>query len=112
MNGAAVTAEASCEADSRRSLGTPYNPCGEVVRIHLCRQARWEVVRMEGTKIARLWKQTDKKGKVYFAGPMSQITRLVIIANDRKKDAKDPDYYAYVVPNRGHLPLSVDDDEE
>jgi hypothetical protein len=70
------------------------------------------MVSMEGTKIARLWKQTDKKGKVYFAGPMSQITRLVIVENNRKKDAKDPDYYAYVVPNRGHRPLSVDDDEE
>jgi len=67
---------------------------------------------MEGTKIARLWKHTDKKGKVYFAGPMSQITRLVIVENTRKKDAKDPDYYAYVVPNRGHRPLTVGDDEE
>ena len=67
---------------------------------------------MEGTKIARLWKHTDKKGKVYFAGPMSQITRLVIVENNRKKDAKDPDYYAYVVPNRGNRPLGAHDEEE
>jgi hypothetical protein len=43
---------------------------------------------------------------------MSQITRLVIVENDRKKNEKDPDYYAYVVPNRGNRPLSVDHDEE
>jgi len=67
---------------------------------------------MEGTKIARLWKHKNKKGKVYLAGPMSQITRLVIVENDRKKEAEDPDYYAYVVPNRGNRPLRVDHDEE
>ncbi len=67
---------------------------------------------MEGTKIARLWKHKNKKGKVYLAGPMSQITRLVIVENDRKKEAKDPDYYAYVVPNRGHRPLAADDEDE
>ena len=62
---------------------------------------------MEGTKIARLWKYTNKEGKVYFAGPMTNVSRLVIIENDRKKEAKEPDYYAYVVPNRGARPLDT-----
>lgn len=60
---------------------------------------------MEGTKIARLWKQTTKDGKVYLTGSMTSVTRLVIIENDRKKDPKEPDYYAYVVPNKGSRPL-------
>lgn len=107
-----ITAAAVCAADARRSLGALYNPSGEFVTVcHVCPRACLRVVGMEGTKIARLWKQTDKKGKVYLAGAMSQITRLVIVENDRKKDAKDPDYYAYVVPNRGNRPLQVDDEE-
>lgn len=60
---------------------------------------------MEGTKIARLWKQKTKDGKVYLTGSMTSVTRLVIIENDRKKDPKEPDYYAYVVPNKGPRPL-------
>ena len=63
---------------------------------------------MEGTKIARLWKQETKDGKVYLEGAMTSMTRLVIIENDRKTDDKQPDYYAYVVPNRGPRPLDVD----
>ena len=66
---------------------------------------------MEGTKIARLWKQETKGGKVYFEGPMTSMTRLVIIENDRKKSDKEPDYYAYAVPNRGHRPLNLDDED-
>lgn len=61
---------------------------------------------MEGTKI-RLWKQTSREGKVFLVGPMSKLTRLVVIENNRKEDAKDPDYYAYVVPNQG--PIRLDD---
>ena len=55
---------------------------------------------MEGTKI-RLYKQTTKDGKTYLVGAMSKLSRLIIIENDRKKDAKDADSYAYIVPNRG-----------
>ena len=60
---------------------------------------------MEGTKIARLWKYTTKNGRVYFSGPMTKITRLVIVENTDKQDDDDPDYYAYVVPNRGPRPF-------
>ena len=60
---------------------------------------------MKGTKIARLWKFKDKTGHVYLSGPMSKVTRLVIIKNDRKKEPKEPDYYAYAVPNKGARPI-------
>ena len=60
---------------------------------------------MEGTKIARLWKRTTKSGRTYLSGPMTKITRLVIVENTDRVDDKDPDYYAYVVPNRGPRPL-------
>jgi len=60
---------------------------------------------MQGTKLARLWKHVTKDGRTYFSGPMTKITRLVVVENNRKKDSKDPDYYAYVVPNRGARPL-------
>lgn len=55
---------------------------------------------MEGTKI-RLWRYTNKEGKTYLSGAMSKVTRLIVIENDRKKDPKDPDSYAFIVPNRG-----------
>ncbi|MBI1825971.1 MAG: hypothetical protein HY287_12755 [Planctomycetes bacterium] len=62
---------------------------------------------MQGTKLARLWKHVTKDGKAYLSGPMTKITRLVVVENTRKKDPKDPDFYAYVVPNRG--PRALDD---
>lgn len=55
---------------------------------------------MEGTKI-RLWKKTNKDGKTYLSGPMSEVTRLIVVENHRKADTNEPDYYAYIVPNRG-----------
>lgn len=55
---------------------------------------------MEGTKI-RLFKQTTPDGKVYLSGAMSKVSRLVVVENDRKKSPRDPDYYAFIVPNRG-----------
>lgn len=64
---------------------------------------------MEGTQI-KLWKFTNKAGKTYLSGPMSKVTRLVVVENDRKKAPKDPDYYAFIVPNRGpgHVPAEVE----
>jgi len=64
---------------------------------------------MEGTKI-RLWRHTSKQGKTFLSGSMSQMSRLIIVENDRKKDARDPDYYAFIVPNRGpgHIPAEVE----
>jgi hypothetical protein len=64
---------------------------------------------MNGTKLARLYKRTTPSGKVYLEGRMTGVSRLIIIPNDRKDDARDPDFYAYVVPNRGARQL--DDDE-
>ena len=65
---------------------------------------------MEGTKI-RVWKHKSKGGKNYLSGSMSKLSRLVIVPNDRKEEPSDPDYYAFIVPNRGpgQLPTEVDD---
>lgn len=54
---------------------------------------------MEATAI-KLWKRKGKDGKTYLAGPMSRLTRLVVVQNSKKKKESDPDYLAYVVPNR------------
>ena len=66
---------------------------------------------MEGTKIARLWKVKGKDGKVHLSGAMTSMTRLVIVENDRKTHDRQPDYYAYVVPNRGPRPLEPDHED-
>ncbi len=55
---------------------------------------------MESTTI-RLWKKTTKSGKDYLTGSMSRISRLIVVENDRKKENDGPDFYAYIVPNRG-----------
>lgn len=52
------------------------------------------------TTTIKLWKRKDKNGKVYLAGPMTRLTRLVVLKNDKKKRDSDPDYVAYVLPNR------------
>jgi|GEM_PF-2125751 len=55
---------------------------------------------MEGTKI-NLWKNATKDGKGYLTGPMSRVSRLIIVENDKKENPQDPDFFAYIVPNRG-----------
>ncbi len=55
---------------------------------------------MQSTTI-RLWKKTTKSGKDYLTGSMSRVSRLIVVENDRKKADDEPDYYAYIVPNRG-----------
>ncbi len=62
---------------------------------------------MEGTKI-RLWKKTSENGKTYLTGAMSEISRLIVIENDRMDDDKSPDFYAYIVPNRGPTQVPPD----
>jgi len=67
---------------------------------------------MRGNKLARLFKRKTKSGKVYLEGRMTDVSRLVIVENDRKESPRDPDYYAYVVPNRGAIALQDQDLEE
>ena len=55
---------------------------------------------MQNTTI-RLWKQPTKNGRDYLSGTMSRVSRLIVVENDRKKEDDEPDYYAYIVPNRG-----------
>ena len=44
----------------------------------------------------------------HFTGAMSNVSRLVIIENDRKTEPSDPDGYAYIVPNRGPQAVRLD----
>ena len=55
---------------------------------------------MQSTTI-RLWKKTTKSGRDYLTGSMSRVSRLIVVENDKKKEDDEPDYYAYIVPNRG-----------
>ena len=55
---------------------------------------------MQSTTI-RLWKKTTKSGKDYLTGSMSRVSRLIVVENDAKKKGDEPDYFAYIVPNRG-----------
>lgn len=54
---------------------------------------------MHATTI-KLWKRKNKEGKTYLAGPMTRLTRLVVIKNHQKTKNADPDYMAYILPNR------------
>ena len=65
---------------------------------------------MEGTTI-KLWKQTSKMGKPYLTGPMTNVTRLIVMANFKKEDPEDPDFLAYIVPNRGLAQIGSHVDE-
>ena len=55
---------------------------------------------MQSTTI-RLWKKTTKSGKDYLTGSMSRVSRLIVVENDKKKEDDEPDFFAYIVPNRG-----------
>jgi len=54
---------------------------------------------MDGTRITGLWKNETKAGEKYLAGNLG-LSRLVILPNGFKKDAKEPDFYAYLVPSK------------
>lgn len=55
---------------------------------------------MQGTKVAQLWQRTTSDGKAYLIGPMTRVTQLVIVENEKKQGPRDPDFLAYIVPNR------------
>jgi hypothetical protein len=43
-----------------------------------------------------LWLQTSRAGRKYFAGRLGVGGKLMIFRNAKKKEAKDPDYYAVI----------------
>lgn len=65
---------------------------------------------MQATTI-KLWKQKNKEGRTFLAGQMTRLTRLVVIKNHKKKKDSDPDYVAYVLPNRAmdQGPIAADE---
>jgi hypothetical protein len=54
---------------------------------------------MNGVKLTGLWKSKTKDGKPMLSGTINASTRLLILSFDRKCNEKDPDYFAFVVPN-------------
>lgn len=52
------------------------------------------------TKITGLWKNTNKKGETYLSGSLTPISKILIMANDYKKEGdKSPDYFMHIVEN-------------
>jgi len=49
-------------------------------------------------RLTGLWKSESKAGAPYLAGSLSASSRLLILPNTHKKQASDPDYIAYLVP--------------
>lgn len=49
--------------------------------------------------IGALWKKESKDGKIYFSGNIEiaegNKIRVVVFANDRKKNEREPDYRIY-----------------
>lgn len=59
-----------------------------------------ERARQDGDKglinLCGLWLQTSTAGRKYFAGRLGVGGKLMIFRNGKKKEAKDPDYYAVI----------------
>jgi hypothetical protein len=53
------------------------------------------------TKLAALWRETDKNGGTYLTGPINATSRILIFpttAESKAKNPKAPDFNAYIVP--------------
>ena len=53
---------------------------------------------MDRLKLTGLWKNTDRKGDIYYAGSLSPGVRILIFKNSYKKEAREPDLILYVAP--------------
>ena len=53
---------------------------------------------MNGTKLTGLYEHQTKEGETFFAGKLSPYSRLLIFRNRHKREEKDPDYFAFLVP--------------
>ncbi len=99
-----VTKNLACKLDSGRPGGLEFEvpmraTAGDGFHPTIPLRRQNESV-MESTTI-RLWKKTTKSGKDYLTGSMSRVSRLIVVENDGKKEDDEPDYFAYIVPNRG-----------
>lgn len=53
---------------------------------------------MDGTRLTGLWKNKSKAGETYLSGTLG-LSKLLIMPNGFKRNEKDPDFYALLVPN-------------
>jgi len=51
-------------------------------------------------RLTGLWKGRSKKGTDYLSGSVSPSSKLLIFPNSSKSKESDPDYVAYLAPNR------------
>jgi hypothetical protein len=51
-------------------------------------------------KLTGLWKQESKAGNPYLSGLVSPTSRLLVMPNAHKKDAREPDYIAFLAPGK------------
>lgn len=51
-------------------------------------------------KLTGLWRQESKSGGSYLSGLVSPTSRLLVLPNTHKKDAKEPDYVAFLAPGK------------
>lgn len=49
-------------------------------------------------RLTGLWQGTDKDGRPYWSGPLSQTARLLILENRYKQSDTQPTHVAFVVP--------------
>jgi len=51
-------------------------------------------------KLTGLWRQESKSGGSYLSGLVSPTSKLLVLPNRQKKDAKEPDYIAFLAPGK------------
>lgn len=51
-------------------------------------------------RLTGLWKSESEAGRKYLAGSISASSRLVVLVNEDKEKASDPDYIAYLAPQK------------
>ena len=51
-------------------------------------------------EVGCLWKGKDKTGKTILTGKMGARARLLILPNGHKEKENQPDFLAYVAPDR------------
>ena len=53
---------------------------------------------MERLKLTGLWRGKDRNGETFYSGSVNPTVRLMIFKNSYKKEDRDPDLIAYLVP--------------
>ena len=60
----------------------------------------------EKVRLCGLWKNESKDGGTYYSGSLSPGVKLLVFKNGFKKENRDPDLIAYLVPAEKRSPGS------